>query len=59
MDLLDCYLDAKDSVNNWCVAKIIEHDIPNGRVTIHFDGWSNRYDEVSTLRHVNQKHYRS
>jgi hypothetical protein len=34
------YIDAKDSVNNWCVARIIDHDIRNNRIYIHFDGWS-------------------
>jgi hypothetical protein len=45
LDLLDMFIDAKDSVNNWCVAKIIDHNLQNGRITIHFDGWSPRYDE--------------
>ena len=49
MDLLDVYVDAKDSVNNWCVARITDHDIQNYKITIHFDGWSSRYDEVSTM----------
>ena len=47
LDLLDLYVDAKDSVNNWCVARIIDHKLQAGRITIHFDGWSPRYDEVS------------
>ena len=46
LDLLDIYVDAKDSVNNWCVAKIIDHEIRNNRILIHFDGWSQRYDET-------------
>jgi hypothetical protein len=46
LDLLDVYIDAKDSVNNWCVAKIIDHDLINNRISIHFDGWSARYDET-------------
>lgn len=45
LDLLDLYVDAKDSVNNWCVARIIDHKLQAGRITIHFDGWSPRYDE--------------
>ena len=40
------YIDAKDSVNNWCVAKIIDHDLQHNRIQIHFDGWSQRYDEM-------------
>jgi len=46
-DLLDVYVDAKDSVNNWCVAKITDLDLANNRISIHFEGWSARYDEVS------------
>jgi hypothetical protein len=49
LDLLDIYLDAKDSVNNWCVAKIFDSDLANHRITLHFDGWSSRYDEVSSI----------
>ena len=33
-------------MNNWCVARIIDHDIRNSRILIHFDGWSSRYDET-------------
>jgi len=46
LDLLDVYIDAKDSVNNWCVAKIIDHDIQNHKLQLHFDGWSTKYDET-------------
>ena len=24
--ILDMYVDAKDNMNNWCVAKILEYD---------------------------------
>ena len=48
LDLLDVYIDAKDSVNNWCVAKIIDHDMQSQKLQLHFDGWSPKYDEVST-----------
>lgn len=47
MDLMDMYIDAKDQVNNWCVAKIIDQDLINLKINIHFDGWSSKYDEVS------------
>jgi len=47
LDLLDLWLDAKDTVNNWCVARIIDHDLATNRIFIHFDGWSSRYDQVS------------
>lgn len=50
LDLLDLYVDAKDSVNNWCIAKIIDHDLPHYKISVHFDGWSGKYDDVSTSR---------
>ena len=56
MDLLDMYVDGKDSVNNWCMAKIIEYDLETHRLTLHFDGWSTRYDEVSKLTNNYMKH---
>jgi len=46
-ELIEYYIDAKDTINTWCVAQIIEHDLANERITIHFDGWSDRYNEVS------------
>lgn len=49
LDLLDVYVDAKDSVNNWCVAKIVDHDLPNNKISLHFDGWSPRYDETQRV----------
>jgi hypothetical protein len=51
---MDLFLDAKDSVNNWCVARIIDHDLQNYKIKIHFDGWSPRYDEVSFFFLFNQ-----
>lgn len=47
---LDSYVDAKDTVNHWCVAQICDIDEEKNLVKIHFDGWTNRYDEVS-IRH--------
>ena len=46
-DILDVHVDAKDSVNNWCVGKIIDYNPESFKLTVHFDGWSQRYDEVS------------
>lgn len=43
------YLDAKDSVNNWCVAKIVDHDMANNRIMIHYDGWSQKFDETCRI----------
>ena len=36
------YIDALDSVNSWCLAEITS--ITNRTLTIHFDGWSNKWD---------------
>lgn len=42
------FLDARDQVNNWCVAQIIETNSEAQTVTLHFDGWSDKYNtEVS------------
>eukprot|EP00357_Protocruzia_adherens_P035177 CAMPEP_0115012418 /NCGR_PEP_ID=MMETSP0216-20121206/24723_1 /TAXON_ID=223996 /ORGANISM="Protocruzia adherens, Strain Boccale" /LENGTH=128 /DNA_ID=CAMNT_0002381467 /DNA_START=123 /DNA_END=506 /DNA_ORIENTATION=+ len=37
------YVDAKDSVNRWCLAKIIDRN--EDMVNVHFDGWSSRWNE--------------
>ena len=42
-------MDAKDSVNNWCVAKIVNHDLLHNNLSIHFDGWSPRYDKTQRI----------
>jgi hypothetical protein len=44
LELLDMYIDAKDTLNKWCVAKITDCDMAAGRIKLHFDGWSTRYD---------------
>ena len=49
LDLLDLFIDAKDSVNNWCVARIVEHDLSHYKISVHFDGWSTKYDDVSNF----------
>jgi ubiquitin C-terminal hydrolase len=36
------YVDAKDSVNSWCAAKIIDSE-PE-RVKIHYEGWSEKWE---------------
>jgi len=46
LDLLDIYIDMKDTTNKWCVAKIIEHDISTYRISVNFDGWTERYNET-------------
>ena len=41
------FIDAQDTVNAWCLGQIVAVD--NKNLNIHFDGWSNRWDIVSTL----------
>lgn len=41
------FLDAQDTVNSWCLAQIV--NIDNKNLNVHFDGWSNRWDVVSTI----------
>jgi hypothetical protein len=43
----DEYLDVLDSTNSWCVAILKKLDEAKGEVSVHFEAWSNRYDEVS------------
>ena len=38
------FVDAKDEVNNWCVAQIYDQDIDHGMVKLMFEGWSRKYD---------------
>jgi len=38
------YVDAKDSVNNWCVAQVVEVDAIQDRVKVHYDGWSQKWE---------------
>lgn len=42
------YIDAKDTVNNWCVAQVVERDDSDDTIKINFDGWSHKWDEVHT-----------
>ena len=37
-------IDARDTVNNWCVAEVIK--VEGNEVLVNFDGWSSKYDEV-------------
>ena len=39
-------MDAKDTVNNWCVGQVVEENIDAGTVKVHFEGWSDRHDAV-------------
>ena len=42
----DAYIDAKDSMNNWCHGQIIERCNDDLTLRINFDGWSHKWDEV-------------
>jgi len=37
-------IDAKDTVNNWCVAEVFK--TTGTDLYIGFDGWSSKYDDV-------------
>jgi len=39
------YIDAEDTVKNWCVVEVKEISEEKDELSIHFEGWSNRYDE--------------
>lgn len=39
------YIDAKDSMSNWCVANIIEVCNDDDTIRVKFDGWGNRWNE--------------
>lgn len=41
---VDTYVDAKDSVNNWCVAIVKNINYEEKTVRLGFEGWSSKYD---------------
>jgi len=47
--LKDTYVDCKDSVNNWCLARILERCDDDRTIKVNFDGWSHKWDEVSNF----------
>jgi hypothetical protein len=44
------YVDAKDSVGRWWVCQIVEIQEDNDMVRVHYDGWSEKYDELISLK---------
>ncbi len=40
-------IDAKDTVDNWCVANVVKVD--NGELVVNYDGWSPKYDTVHAI----------
>lgn len=51
--LKDTFIDCKDSVNSWCLGRIIDRNDKERILNINFDGWSNKWNEVSYLEHLN------
>jgi len=41
---VDTYLDAKDHINNWCVAIVKNINHEEKTIRIGFEGWSSKYD---------------
>lgn len=41
------FIDIKDTAGQWCFAQVIK--CSESMVRIHYDGWSNKYDEVMVL----------
>ena len=39
-------IDAKDSMNNWCVATVIELRPKEERLWVRYDGWAAKWNEV-------------
>lgn len=39
-----CYIDAKDETDKWCMCNVLK--INANEISVNFDGWSSRYDEV-------------
>jgi len=50
---VDMYLDAKDTVNNWCVAFVKNINHEEKTVRIGFEGWSPKY-EIDIKRNSNK-----
>lgn len=42
---IDAYIDWEDTVTNYCVAQIKEIDESEEKISLHFDGWSVKYNE--------------
>jgi len=44
--LKDTFVDCKDSVNNWCLGRVLERCEDDHTLKVNFDGWSHKWDEV-------------
>lgn len=49
MSILDMFVDAKDNMNNWCVAKILEYDPQLQQILLSFDTWSMKANEQNSF----------
>ena len=43
------FIDARDSVNKWCAAKVVHIDEVTG-LTIRFDGWSRKWEDKVSFK---------
>lgn len=57
--LKDTYVDCKDSVNSWCVGRILERCEGDHTIKVNFDGWSHKWDEVNPISLSNVLIYHS
>lgn len=47
---LHSFIDAKDSMSDWCVAQVLEIDLPVGSVTVNMDGWGAKWNSTYPLQ---------
>jgi hypothetical protein len=50
------YCDAQDETKQWCVGEIIERT--DDKIKVHFEGWSNKFDEVWSFKNRKVEHFR-
>lgn len=41
-----CFIDSKDTMNTWCVGKIINIDKEQKTIKIRYEGWSDKWDNT-------------
>ena len=44
-----CFIDSKDTMNTWCVAKIINIDFEQKTLKVRYEGWSDKWDTTLTF----------
>lgn len=44
------YLDAKDTSSEWRMAQVVSLNREKNRITVHYDGWSNKHNEEFSMR---------